>query len=241
MNVGTGYHGTGWRYVVLCALLVGCQTTGTERIALAEEHRTKAIVVGSYREVPATPLTLDIAAATTVLLDHSKLEKTFAFDKPGGNQEIVHVFRLPVWSTPYSVQLTSYVMGGLNDPALFYPRLTFLNEAFEQTRESKQSDFVYRGVGAHGGISTDVFINDSNRGEAYIAITSETRGAIEEHLSVMQSAGSMPLAIAGKGVLIMWMIPTGGTELPKKMRAAASGQFQLKLIPYAPKRPTASP
>jgi Maltose operon periplasmic protein precursor (MalM) len=103
---------------------------------------------------------------------------------PNGTREIVKLFKLPAWKRPYSIQITSLAVGGLADLALFYPKLIFMDASFKRTRETRQADFVYRSVGAQGGVAA-----------------------------------------------------TGGTELPKQLRALAIGPMQIKITPYAPARP----
>jgi hypothetical protein len=123
-------------------------------------------------------------------------------------------------------------VGGLADPALFHPKLVFLDDNLRITRRTRQSDFVYRNVGFQGGISTNVFVNEANRGESYLAIFSENREGVIEQDSVMQSSGATPLVVPVGPYIVTWMVPTGGTELPKKLRALAVGPVRLRIAPY---------
>lgn len=75
----------------------------------------------------------------------------------------VKVFKLPDWSGPYSIQVTSYTYGGATDPVIFYPRYVLLDKNSQQTRQSVAKDFVYRGAGVQGAVSTTVFLNEEDR------------------------------------------------------------------------------
>ena len=217
---------------VAAAVLAGCGTTGGQHILRAEEQRAGATVVAGLSALPVLPLQWNADEEVTMTLEASGKEKSFAIVGPRGETEIVQLFRLPPWSAPYGINLTSFAVGGLADPALFYPRLVFLDENFRTTRHTRQSDFVYRNVGFQGGISTNVFVNEANRREAYLAIFSENREGVIEQDSVMQSSGATPLVVPVGPYIVTWMVPTGGTELPKKLRALAVGPVRLRIAPY---------
>lgn len=217
---------------LLVAALGGCASNGSQHILQAEEQRANAIVVSGLRELPALPLKWDANEEVTMTLDASGKEKPFAIVGAHGETEIVQLIKLPTWSAPYGINLTSFAVGGLGDPALFYPKLVFLDANFRTTRQTRQSDFVYRSVGVQGGISTNVFVNESNRGEAYLAIFSENRDGVTEQESVMQTSGATPLIVPIGPYIVTWMVPTGGTELPKKLRALAVGPVRLRVAPY---------
>ena len=217
---------------IAIAALAGCAANGSQHILQAEEQRASAVVVPALSEVPVVPLKWDANEEVAMSLAADGKEKPFAIAGPKGETEIVQLFKLPPWSAPYGINLTSFAVGGLADPALFYPKLVFLDENFRITRETRQSDFVYRSVGAQGGISTNVFVNEANRRDAYLAIFSENPDGIREQDSVMQSSGAVPVAVPIGPYIVMWMVPTGGTELPKKLRALAVGPLRLRIAPY---------
>ena len=217
---------------VAAAALAGCATSGGQHILRAEEQRASAIVVPGLGALPVVPLKWDANEEVTMTLEAKENEKPFAILGPHGETEIVQLFKLPPWSAPYGINLTSFAVGGLADPALFYPKLVFLDENLRTTRQTRQSDFVYRSVGAQGGISTNVFVNEANRGDAYVAIFSENRDGLTEQDSVMQSSGAVPLVVPIGPYIVTWMVPTGGTELPKKLRALAVGPLRLRIAPY---------
>ena len=217
---------------LLLAAVGGCATSGSQHVLKAEEQRANAIVVSGLQELPVLPLQWNAKEEVTMTLEASGKEKPFAIVGARGETEIVQLIKLPAWSAPYGINLTSFAVGGLGDPALFYPKLVFLDENFRTTRQTKQSDFVFRSVGAQGGISTNVFVNESNRGDAYMAIFSENRDGVTEHESVMQSSGATPLMVPIGPYIVTWMVPTGGTELPRKLRALAVGPVRLRVAPF---------
>jgi hypothetical protein len=188
-------------------------------------------------DVPPHTFTLDANDAALLQTGEAHQEQTYALAGPNGTREIVKLFKLPAWKRPYSIQITSLAVGGLADPALFYPKLIFMDASFKRTRETRQADFVYRSVGAQGGVAATMFVNESERDETYMAIVSESRDALREETSVMQSSGATAIAIPVGVGFAMWVVPTGGTELPKQLRALAIGPMQIKITPYAPARP----
>jgi Maltose operon periplasmic protein precursor (MalM) len=224
--------------VTMCcsALLAGCVTTGTQQIGVYGERLARANVVKSFGEVPALALKPD--DVTTVALGVESGETNTNYTIAFGDVEtsFVKVYRLPEWTSPYSLQVTSFVFGGLADPAIFYPRYALLDKDFKVSRQSQMADFVYRGSGPQGAIAATVFLNQENRTETYIAIYGEPRRSVIEQTSVMQSATNTALIIPVKGGSLMWFIATGGLELPKPMRAAAGGNLQIKMTAYKPKR-----
>lgn len=216
--------------------MAGCVTTGTQHISDFSERLTRGKLVSGFNEVPPLMLKLDdvTAVALGVVANDGSGNHTILLDD--GEASFVKVYKLPDWAFPYSLQLMSFVFGGLTDPAIFYPRYALLDQDFKVVRQSKASDFVYRGAGAQGAIAATVFVNDENRAETYLAIYAEPRRTVIEQTSVMQSAGSTPLIVPVKGGSLMWLIATGGQELPKAMRAAAGGNLQIKGAAYRPKR-----
>jgi hypothetical protein len=224
----------------LCALgviaLAGCAATGQNHIDRSRTKLSSAKVATSFADFPPVELKLNATHPFKIGADTAEGAADLAIVLDDNEAVLAKVFKLPPWGSPYSVQIASMVMGGLNDPAIFYPRYITLDEKFKPIRRGAASDFTYRAGGAFGAISATLFVNESNRDEAYLAIAGESRGAIEEQRSTMQSAGSTPVAVPVKGFLVMWMIPSGGTELPKAMRGAAGGELVLQHTSYAPKR-----
>lgn len=217
---------------VAIATLAGCANSGSHRILRAEEQRASATVVAGLSALPAVPLKWDANEEVTMSLDADGKAPSFAIAGPRGETEIVQLLKLPPWSAPYGIHLTSFAVGGLGDPALFYPKLVFLDGNFRVTRQTRQSDFVYRSVGLQGGISTNVFVNEANRGEAYLAIFSENRDGVVEQDSVMQSSSATPVIVPIGPYIVTWMVPVGGAEAPKKLRALAVGPTRLRIAPY---------
>jgi Maltose operon periplasmic protein precursor (MalM) len=215
----------------------GCATRGQNLIDSSQTKLTSARLANGFSDIAPIDLKMNAAQEFQFGAESAGVVTDAAITLDGNERVFAKVFRLPRWEAQYSLNITSMVMGGLADPAIFYPRYIMLDAQFKPTRRGAMRDFVYRGIGAQGAISATVFVNESNRDEAYIAIAGETRGAIKEQTSVMQSAGMQAVAVPVKGGgLFMWMIPTGGTELPKAMRSAAGGNLEVRLTSYVPKR-----
>ena len=95
---------------------------------------------------------------------------------------------------------------------------------------------MHCGAGVQGAVSTTVFVNKENRDEAFVAILSEPRRSVVEQASLAQTASTSPLIIPVRGGALIRLIPMGGQERPKRMRAAAGGQVLVKTELYKPKR-----
>jgi len=217
----------------MLAALGGCATNGSQRILRAEEQLASATVVAGLSAVPALPLPWNANEEVTMTLPREGSDPQFAIPVGHGERRIVQLLKLPAWSQPYAINLTSFAVGGLGDPALFYPKMVFLDASFRTTRQTRQSDFVYRSVGAQGGISTTVFMNEADRNEAYLAILGETQEGITEQDSVMQSSSATPVVVPIGPYIVTWMVPTGGAEPPRKLRALAVGPLRLRIAPFA--------
>ena len=57
-----------------------------------------------------------------------------------------------------------------------------------------------------------------------------------EQALLAQTASTSPLIIPLRGGALMWLIPMGGQERPKPMRAAVGGQVLVKTELSKPKR-----
>jgi hypothetical protein len=214
----------------------GCASGGGRLIETSQARLSAARLASDFSAIPPLDLKINTAQEFQIGAESTGNNADLAITFDGNEPVFVKVFRLPRWESQYSVNIASMVIGGLNDPAIFYPRYVMLDEQFKPVRRGAARDFIYRGKGAFGAISTTVFINESNRSEAYIAIMGETRGAVAEQTSVMQSAGTSAVFVPVKGGALMWFIPMGGSESPKPMRGAAGGNIELTLAAYIPKR-----
>lgn len=224
-------------FTIFCsATLAGCVTTGTQQINVFGERLARGSLVKGFSEVPPSPLKFDDVTQIALGLESSEGVSNYTIALGDVETSFVKVYRLPDWASPYSLQLTSFVFGGLADPAIFYPRYALLDKDLKIIRQSEVSDFVYRGAGPQGAIAATVFVNEENRAETYVAIYAEPRLSVVEQTSVMQSATNTALIIPVKGGSLMWFISTGGQELPKPMRAAAGGSLQITMTAYKPKR-----
>ena len=207
--------------------LSGCTTTGSQRIEMFGNPLRQAKTVTRFSELPQSALPMGEGVTIKLGAETTDLANLFAIQLGDDEPSFVKVFKLPDWSGPYSIQVTSNAYGGMTGPALFYPRYLFLDKNLQQTRQSVARDFVYRGGGVQGAVSTTVFLNEENRDEAFVAVLSEPRRVVIEQTSLAQTAGTSPLIIPVKGGALVWLIPMGGQERPKPMRAAAGGQVLI--------------
>lgn len=217
-------------------LLSGCTTTGSQHIETFGNRLTQAKTVTRFSELPQSALPMGEGVTIQLGAETTDLTNLFAIRLGDDEPSFVKVFKLPDWSGPYSIQVTSYTYGGTTDPAIFYPRYLLLDKNSQQTRQSVARDFVYRGGGVQGSVSATVFLNEENRDESFIVVLSEPRRLVIEQTSLAQTGSASPLIIPVKGGALMWLIPMGGQERPKPMRAAAGGQVLIKTERYQPKR-----
>jgi hypothetical protein len=235
---------TAGKHFVLLALVLlmnACATTGTQRSVSMGEQLIKARVVDSFSGL--TPVALPMGETTLTTLGSEKPDagEQVALRGANGASSFVKLYKLPEWQGAYSLNVASFMFGGAGDPAIFYPRYVLLKRDFSQTRASAAKDFIYRTSGASGMISSTVFINEENRDETFLAITVESPSAVTEELSLAQSVSTVPLVVPFKGGSIAWLIPMGGNEAPKRMRAAVGGEVRIKTELYQPKRIVSTP
>lgn len=221
---------------VAVSFLSACATTGSQRIETFGNQLARAKTVTSFKDLPTSALPMDDALMLQLGAEAKDSADAVALRIGDDEPTFVRLFKLADWQAPYSVQVTSFMFGGVGDPAIFYPRYVLLDKQFAVTRQSAIKDFVHRGTGAQGGVSATVFINDENRDEAYLAILGEPRRSVVEHTSLANSATSTALVVPVKGMVLMWLIPVGGNERPKPVRAAAGGPVQVKATLYKPKQ-----
>ena len=182
--------------------LTGCAAKGGRIIEDSQNRLLTARVVKEFSDLPATELKANTMQNFKIGSDTSGNSSDLAIALENNELVFAKVFKLPNWEAQYSLKLISKVMGGLNDPAIFYPRYIMLDENFKQTRTSAAGEFVYRGVGEYGAVAATIFVNQANQHEAYIAVVSETRDDIKEHTSVMQSSGSMARPFSAVGIWV---------------------------------------
>jgi Maltose operon periplasmic protein precursor (MalM) len=217
--------------IVICLLpfvLIGCRTSASKAAEIAEFQRFNAAIVKGYESVQAIPITFDKSGYAMAYIDHAATAPTYAFKNSEGANQLVQTFRLPPWTATYEIQLTSFALGGLAEPSLYYPKLIFLDSDFKPTRQSKLADYVFRNVGSQGGISATFFMNDTNQKETYVAILNETAKSFEEQLSILQTSSTMTYAVPVRGGSLFFAFTSSGNEPPKKMRASDTGYLELK-------------
>jgi hypothetical protein len=223
--------------LVLAAFsLQGCQTTGPSSQAVG----SPAVAAEATRKVDR----LDRVAALPVGFENS-VETTLVSGDPARDvrwepsdreASYVRLLKLPPWTAPYSINTLSYVEGGIEAPAIFFPRLVFLDAQFKVTRESKATDFVYRLGGRYGALAATHFVNEVDRQEAYVAIVAEPSSSRFELTSNLQSQMSIPVVVPVGPVMLVWNISRGGAEAPTSMKALESGTLLLQLKKYELKK-----
>lgn len=216
--------------------LTGCATTGSQHIETFGKRLTVAKTVTRFSELPHSALPMGEPVTVQLGAETADGVNLLAIRLGDDEASFVKLFKLPEWQGPYSIQVTSFTYGGTVDPAIFYPRYVLLDKNLRPTRQSVVKDFVYRGAGVQGAVSTTVFVNEENREDAFVAVLSEPRRSVVEHTSLAQTAGTSTFIVPVKGGALMWLIPMGGQERPKPMRATAGGQVLVKTELYKPKR-----
>lgn len=213
-------------------LVAGCVTSGREfaikgEQALAERAgAAKPIHLIDYTPLPfGEPLELELNQLDQVVA----LDSDVAFTK---------AFALPQWTVPASLKVKSFRVGAPQDPAILYPVVIFLDEAFRETRRSEARQFVYRreGFNEGDGLSATFFLNESNRNERYVLVMSRRKdadGSMSLSTHVVQIT---PVVVPVGAGSITWMIPTGGQDFATPMAASPSGKLKLHFEEYRPQR-----
>ncbi|MEQ1595296.1 MAG: MalM family protein [Casimicrobium sp.] len=216
-------------------LLAGCQTpsaTIAERTALRE---STAQIVDSFRAL--TPTAIALPSETEAheqrvdMLNSATPEKV---RQAGAEPVFARLFTLPQHNVSYAVKITTSVLGGRENPAVYYPRMIFLDESFNVTRHTTQRDFRFRGSGVAGVISATVFVNPQNRNERYLVVVEEPPKDVAEQLSLIagQAPPPMVLPLPLKLAEMMWVVASTSNEPERKLRAMRAGVYDLTFTPY---------
>lgn len=215
-------------------LLTGCQTpsaTIAERTAVRE---SSAQIVDSFRDL--TPTVIAISGDTEPLevrvdmLNVATLQKV---RQTGAEPVFARLFTLPQNTVSYAVKITTNVLGGRENPAVYYPRMVFLDGAFNVTRHTTQKEFRFRGSGVAGVISATVFVNPQNGNERHVVVLEEPPKEIAEQLSLIagQAPAPMLLPLPLKIAEMMWVVASTSNEPERKLRAMRAGIYELSFIP----------
>lgn len=217
---------------VFIALLItaGCATTGTIQVSRGQE------LLGTSQSV--------ISSLNQLSYQQMGFEEpvTFAFDEKsavlqeGDERRFVKGFVLPEGERAYSVSITSYKMGTLNDPAIMYPEVRILDRNYRVVRTLPHTSFVFRPSRSEDGLGTVFFVNGNAQGESFLVV--ENRRIDEAELITSQSnvTGYAPVVVPFPGGFAMWHIPTGSSTPPIKMKASPTGQLKVELREYRPRR-----
>ena len=220
-------------------LLAGCQTpsaTIAERIAV---RSTAAQVVDSFRELTPTviafPNDVDAQALRVDMPNDTALQKV---RQSGAEPAFARLYALPPRNDTYAVKITTTVLGGRANPAVYYPRMIFLDEAFNVTRHTTQKDFRFRANGDAGVVSANVFVNPQNQHERYLVVMEEPAKDIAEQLSLLagQAPAPMLLPLPLKLAEMMWVVASTSNEPARKLRSMSAGVYDLTFTPYKARR-----
>lgn len=218
--------------VLLITLLVGagCATTGTVQVKKGEE-----LLTNSQTYV----LSLDQLSYEQIHLEGSV---TFSFDEratvlqEGEKRRFARGFALPVGKGAYSVSITSYKQGTLFDPAIMYPEVRILDKNYRVIRIVPHTDFVFCSSRSREGMNTVFFVNNNSNGESFLLITNRSMDEADLIASQANVTASIPIVVPFPGGSAMWFIPTGTNTPPIKMKASPTGQIEVQLKEYRPRK-----
>jgi hypothetical protein len=219
--------------VALIAVLLagaGCATTGTVQVKKGEE-----ILANSQKDV----LSID-----RLSYEQAKIGEPikFAFDeqamvlREGERRCFAKGFSLPTGKGSYSVSITSYKGGTINDPAIMYPEVRILDKDYGVILTLPNTDFVFRSFGSQEGLNTVFFVNNNSRGECFLLITNRSMDEADLSSSQVNTTSSTPIVVPFTGGFAMWFIPTGSNTPPIKMKASPTGQMEVELKEYRPRK-----
>jgi len=199
-------------------LLSGCQHNYVKD---AQALQTAKICCDSYREFPYELAKLD--EKKEFLLD----EKAKAYTFPEGKR-FFRSFKLPVWSGPYQVTISTSTMRGTGrESGVIKPVIRLLDDGFSESRVVR-SDVDKNWMGTH--FESKVFINESDSHERYLIIypdeISATNGIKERQYSGIQ---------AGHGVLLM-PVTVGSVQHDYLNQFAPTGHVNIELKSYKPRK-----
>jgi len=209
---------------------IGCVTTGTDHVNKGHQLlASRSDVADSLQELPHQEIAFEQTLA-------------FAFDENasvlqmGESRRFAKLLALPVGRGSYSVNITSYKVGVLTDPAILYPEVQLLDKEYSVVRTLPHTNFAFRPSRSGDGLNTVFFINGKTQREHFLLITN--RPMAEADLTVSQSniTSTVPVTVMVPGGAVTWMIPTGSNTPPIKMKASPIGELAVTLQEYRPKK-----
>jgi hypothetical protein len=222
-------------------VLFGCSTQGAKIVENSRVALTQGTPVNSYAALSAqkvaftegndtVQMRVDMVSAPDALQRLQLPEQPLSFAK---------LFELPAWTEQYSVRITSVVLGSDENQSVYYPRLVFLDSEFKPVRTSTQGDFRFRGFGNAGALSANMFVNESNTKERYVAVVEEPRKSVEEQLSLIKFTSAptpMILPWQGKILELLWVVSSTRDEPPRRLNAANAGVYEINFTRYKPRK-----
>jgi hypothetical protein len=195
----------------MSVLLVGCATTGKDLLSQSTQALANApVCCATLATAKRLPLP---TAPADVMVDQTAQ----AFDF-GGNKAFFVLYELPRFEQPYSVVLTSFAAGTLQDTALLIPRVATYDSEFRVLRYFDEKTLRNRG----NNLERTVFINPADAPERYLAIYgSDLSASIERAYSMV----TVTPIVAGP---IMWNMYSG-VDGKSVLRSSPAGKLKVEV------------
>jgi len=215
---------------IILSVCAGCATTGTVQVKKGEEllSSSQKCVSSfdqlSYEQInPGEPAKFAFDEQATVLQEGEK--RCFAKG-----------FILPTGKGSYSVGITSFKVGTIHDPAIMYPEVRILDKDYRVIRTLPYTDFVFRSFGPGEGVNTVFFVNSNSQGESFLLITNRPMEEANLLASQVNITSTTPIVVPFPGGFAMWLVPTGSNTPPIKMKASPTGQMEVEIKEYRPRK-----
>jgi len=206
---------------------MGCVTPGSKLVATSKSALEMQANQPHYRLPTLNYDLADLGQKIEIKLD----DKAQILDD-GMTRRYARGFVLPNTAKPYSISLSSHLQGTLDDPAILYPELIFLDASYKVLRKAGPEKFSFR-KGQSGDVLHGVtFINDRLGGERYLIVTSRSLSEAEQTETAFQVNYSTPVSVPVRGGVLTWMIPQGKSEPPRKMLASPAGKLEIAFEEY---------
>ncbi|MDB5911729.1 MAG: hypothetical protein JWP22_404 [Ramlibacter sp.] len=201
----------GFAIAAAALLLSACATSGKQLLA----DGTKALgeaplcctTLATARRVPLPNQPADVVIDQTA--------QAFNF---GGNKAFFVLYELPRFEDTYSIVLTSFANGTLQDSALFIPRVATYDAEFKLLRYFDEKTLRNRG----NNLERTIFINPSDRAERYVAVYGSDLSATIERAYSMNTVTAMP---AGPYTFYMH----SGVDGKSTLRSAPAGKLKVEV------------
>jgi hypothetical protein len=191
-------------------LLSGCVATGKQLLAEGSRALEAAplccATLATAKRAPLPTQPVDVVIDST----------SQAFDF-GGNKAFFVLYELPAFEDTYSVLVTSYANGTLDDSALFIPRIATYDGNFKVVRYFDEKTLRNRG----NNLERTIFFNPGDRAERYVALYgSDLSASIERAYSM---ATVTPI-VAGPVIFYVH----SGQDGTSTLRSAPAGRLKIE-------------